>query len=249
MDQEELFRRLASRWPWFARSPQRGRQTCEEKRPPAHRRSSHLRATGLLGRIRGAHISQLPIVLAAGLSAFAGVLAAFSFLEVPLRAENFSVTGIVTPAFSPSCSVPDATLGNETVAVAAAVAMTILLALREPRYSWVRNVTWPKRSVLVLLAMSFLLLPILRTGLSTFGRCSTLRKSGCSLSSSPLSRLSDTSPCACWASARASLSLPLRKPGFLYRNHALLRPPRAGATRRAQAPARGSGNSAGRHHY
>ena len=55
-----------------------------------------------------------------------------------------------------------ATLGNETVAVAAAVAMAILLALREPLHSWVRNVTWPEmRSVLVLLAMSFLLLPIL----------------------------------------------------------------------------------------
>jgi len=34
--------------------------------------------------------------------------------------------------------------------------------LREPLHSWVRNVTWPEmRSVLVLLAMSFLLLPIL----------------------------------------------------------------------------------------
>ena len=55
-----------------------------------------------------------------------------------------------------------ATLGNEIVAVAAAVTMAILLALREPLHSWVRNVTWPEmRSVLVLLAMSFLLLPIL----------------------------------------------------------------------------------------
>jgi uncharacterized membrane protein (DUF4010 family) len=46
--------------------------------------------------------------------------------------------------------------------VAAAVATAILLALREPLHSWVRNVTWPEmRSVLVLLAMSFLLLPIL----------------------------------------------------------------------------------------
>jgi uncharacterized membrane protein (DUF4010 family) len=55
-----------------------------------------------------------------------------------------------------------ATLGNETVAVATAVTMAILLALREPLHSWVRNVTWPEmRSVLVLLAMSFLLLPIL----------------------------------------------------------------------------------------
>jgi uncharacterized membrane protein (DUF4010 family) len=40
--------------------------------------------------------------------------------------------------------------------------MAILLALRDPLHSWVRTVTWPEiRSVLVLLAMSFLLLPVL----------------------------------------------------------------------------------------
>ena len=40
--------------------------------------------------------------------------------------------------------------------------MAVLLAFREPLHCWVRNVTWPEmRSVLVLLAMSFLLLPIL----------------------------------------------------------------------------------------
>jgi uncharacterized membrane protein (DUF4010 family) len=55
-----------------------------------------------------------------------------------------------------------AMLGNEIVAVGSAVAMAILLALREPLHSWVRNVTWPEmRSALVLLAMSFLLLPII----------------------------------------------------------------------------------------
>ena len=55
-----------------------------------------------------------------------------------------------------------AILGNEAVAVAVAVVMAVLLALREPLHSWVKAVTWPEiRSVLVLLAMSFLLLPIL----------------------------------------------------------------------------------------
>ena len=38
----------------------------------------------------------------------------------------------------------------------------ILLALRDPLHSWVRNLTWPElRSALMLLAMTFLLLPIL----------------------------------------------------------------------------------------
>ena len=41
-------------------------------------------------------------------------------------------------------------------------AMAILLALREPLHSWVRNLTWIElRSALMLLAMTFLLLPIL----------------------------------------------------------------------------------------
>jgi len=100
------------------------------------------------------------LVLAAGLLAFTGALVTLSFLEAAAE-KNFSVTGIVAGILTFVLGAY-ATLGNETVAVAAAVAMTILLALREPLHSWVRNVTWPEmRSVLVLLAMSFLLLPIL----------------------------------------------------------------------------------------
>jgi uncharacterized membrane protein (DUF4010 family) len=101
-----------------------------------------------------------PIVLAAGLLVFAGALVPFSFLEATAE-KNFSVTGVVAGILTFVLGAY-ATLGNETVAVAAAVAMAILLALREPLHSWVRAVTWPEmRSVLVLLAMSFLLLPIL----------------------------------------------------------------------------------------
>src|SRR5688572_10818755 len=47
-------------------------------------------------------------------------------------------------------------------AIAAAVAMTVLLALREYLHRWVESLTWEEiRAVLILLAMSFLLLPIL----------------------------------------------------------------------------------------
>jgi uncharacterized membrane protein (DUF4010 family) len=48
------------------------------------------------------------------------------------------------------------------VAIACAVAMTVLLALRDQLHRWVASLTWLEiRAVLVLLAMSFLLLPIL----------------------------------------------------------------------------------------
>jgi uncharacterized membrane protein (DUF4010 family) len=101
-----------------------------------------------------------PVVLAAGFIVFTGALAAFSFLEATAE-KNFSATGVVAGILTFALGAY-ATLGTETVAVAAAVAMAILLALREPLHTWVRNVTWPEmRSVLVLLAMSFLLLPIL----------------------------------------------------------------------------------------
>ena len=162
MDQEELFRRLAVALAiGLLIGLERGWQTREES---DHQRTAGLRTfalTGLLGGICGLmSLVSSPFVLAAGLLAFTGALVTFSFLEAAAE-KNFSVTGVVAGILTFVLGAY-ATLGNETVAVAAAVAMAILLALREPLHSWVRNVTWPEmRSVLVLLAMSFLLLPIL----------------------------------------------------------------------------------------
>ena len=162
MDQEELFRRLAVALAiGLLIGLERGWQTRDES---DHQRTAGLRTfalTGLLGGICGlVSIVSSPFVLAAGLLAFTGALVTFSFLEATAE-KNFSVTGVVAGMLTFVLGAY-ATLGNETVAVAAAVAMAILLALREPLHSWVKNVTWPEmRSVLVLLAMSFLLLPIL----------------------------------------------------------------------------------------
>ncbi len=50
-------------------------------------------------------------------------------------------------------------IGQPTVTIAAAVVMTILLALRDQLHGIVRTITWPElRAVLTLLAMTFLLL-------------------------------------------------------------------------------------------
>ena len=119
-------------------------------------------------------------MLAAGLLAFTGALVTFSFLEAAAE-KNFSVTGVVAGILTFVLGAY-ATLGNETVAVAAAVAMAILLALREPLHSWVRNVTWPEmRSVLVLLAMSFLLLADpAQPACRSLAGAQPARKSGCS---------------------------------------------------------------------
>jgi uncharacterized membrane protein (DUF4010 family) len=162
MDQDELFRRLAVALAiGLLIGLERGWQTRDEN---DRQRTAGLRTfalTGLLGGVCGL-ISQVssPVVLAAALVAFTAVLGAFSFYEATVE-QNFSVTGVVAGILTFMLGAY-ATLGNEAVAVAAAVAMAILLALRDPLHSWVRNVTWIEmRSVLVLLAMSFLLLPIL----------------------------------------------------------------------------------------
>jgi uncharacterized membrane protein (DUF4010 family) len=53
-------------------------------------------------------------------------------------------------------------VGDLRIAIACAVAAAILLALREPIHRWVATLTWQEiRAVLILLAMSFLLLPFL----------------------------------------------------------------------------------------
>jgi uncharacterized membrane protein (DUF4010 family) len=162
MDQEELFRRLAVALAiGLLIGLERGWQTRDER---DHQRTAGLRTfalSGLLGGICGLMSAvSSPVVLAAGLLAFAGALVTFNYLEATAET-NFSVTSVVAGILTFVLGAY-ATLGHEIVAVAGAVAMAILLALREPLHSWVRNVTWPEmRSVLVLLAMSFLLLPIL----------------------------------------------------------------------------------------
>ena len=162
MDQEELFRRLAVALAiGLLIGLERGWRTREER---DHQRTAGLRTfalTGLLGGICGLlSMASSPLVLGAGLLAYTAALVTFSYLEAAAE-KNFSVTSVVAGILTFSLGAY-ATLGNETVAVGAGVAMAILLALREPLHSWVRTVTWSEiRSVLVLLAMSFLLLPVL----------------------------------------------------------------------------------------
>jgi uncharacterized membrane protein (DUF4010 family) len=116
---------------------------------------------GLLGGICGALSAVThPLVLAAGLLAFTAAVGAFMLLEA--RAErNFSATGLVAAILTFALGAY-AVIGEMAVTIAAAVAMTILLALRQQLHGIVRTVTWLElRAVLTLLAMTFLLLPVL----------------------------------------------------------------------------------------
>jgi uncharacterized membrane protein (DUF4010 family) len=101
-----------------------------------------------------------PAVLAAGLVSFTAAFALFAWLEASSE-HNFSVTGVVAAILTFVLGAY-AVLGQPVVAVACSVAMAGLLALKEPLHGWVRRLSWLElRAVLVLLAMSFLLLPVL----------------------------------------------------------------------------------------
>ncbi|HEY7749676.1 MAG TPA: MgtC/SapB family protein [Aestuariivirgaceae bacterium] len=117
--------------------------------------------SGLLGGIAGA------VSLQAGGQAigliFLGYTAAFAaFHWLEARTEgNVSVTSVVAGMLTFLLGTL-AVLGDLRIAIAAAVVMTGLLAFRDYLHRWVASLTWEEiRAVLILLAMTFLLLPIL----------------------------------------------------------------------------------------
>lgn len=124
--------------------------------------------SGLLGGVVGAIVYGAGgvasagggIVFGIGFATYAAVITTFSRDEN--RAEKtFSATtavaGILTFALGAY-----AVLGDELLAAAAAVVAAGLLAIREKIHGWVESITWPElRSGLVLLAMTFIALPVL----------------------------------------------------------------------------------------
>ncbi len=162
MDQDDLFRRLAVALAiGLLIGLERGWQLREEAEGE---RTAGLRThalTGLLGGVSAALASVThAALLAAALVSFTAAFTLFAWLEASSE-HNFSVTGVVAAILTFVLGAY-AVLGNPVVAVACAVAMAVLLALKEPLHSLVRRLSWLElRAVLVLLAMSFLLLPVL----------------------------------------------------------------------------------------
>jgi uncharacterized membrane protein (DUF4010 family) len=122
--------------------------------------------SGLLGGIAGALSSALREGAGAGLFlglafvAYAAVIAMFCREEN--RAEGtFSATTAVAAIVTFALGAY-ALIGDIRLTGAVAVAVTAILALRERIHGFVENLTWPEvRSGLVLLAMSFVALPLL----------------------------------------------------------------------------------------
>ena len=145
---------------------ERGWRTREEE---AGSRAAGIRTfaiSGLLGGIAGALSSALREGAAAGLFlglafvAYAAVIAMFCREEN--RAEGtFSATTAVAAIVTFALGAY-ALIGDIRATAAVAVAVAAILALRERIHGFVENLTWPEvRSGLVLLAMSFVALPLL----------------------------------------------------------------------------------------
>ena len=98
--------------------------------------------------------------LALSFLGFSLAFTAFSWLEAKAEG-NFSVTGVVAGLITFALGAY-AVLGELQVAIAAGVVVTLILALKRPLHQWLRQLTWLEiRSALILLAMTFLALPLL----------------------------------------------------------------------------------------
>lgn len=115
----------------------------------------------LLGGVAGA-VTPItgPVVLGFALASFTAVFGAFHWMEAQ-SARDLSVTSVVAGMLTFMLGAY-AVLGDLQIAAACAVAMTVMLALREPLHRWVASLRWEEiRAVLILLAMTFLLLPVI----------------------------------------------------------------------------------------
>ncbi len=124
--------------------------------------------TGLLGGVIGA-IAQASggpassgggIIIGLGFAAYVAAITVFT-REENLADKNFSATTAIAAMLTFALGVY-AMVGDIRITAAAAVAAAGLLALRENIHGWVKNITWAElRSALVLLAMTFIALPVI----------------------------------------------------------------------------------------
>ncbi|MGO4525732.1 MgtC/SapB family protein [Microvirga sp. 2MCAF35] len=134
------------------------REEAEGERTAGLRTYTLVALLGALSAVLAGYTST--VFLALSFLGFALAFSAFSWLEAKAE-ENFSVTGVVAGLLT-FCLGAYAVLGNLEIATATGVVVTLILALKRPLHQWVRTITWLEiRSALILLAMTFLALPLL----------------------------------------------------------------------------------------
>ena len=136
----------------------------QEREEPEGGRTAGIRTYTLIALLGGVSAVLLPV---AGPWPLTGVLlslsAAFTWFKhrESIKANDYSVTGVVAALITFVLGAV-AIAGSIQVAVSAGIAMTLLLAARTSLHTWLRKLTWPElRSGLLLVAMTFLALPLL----------------------------------------------------------------------------------------
>lgn len=129
-----------------------------------HGRAAGLRTfglAGLMGGVCGLLSIQLGLqIVGIAFLAFSAAFGAFAWLEAKAHG-SLSATTLIAGMLTFLLGAMT-TVGDLTVAIAAAVSMTVLLALRTQLHSWLAGLTWEEiRAALILMVMSFLLLPTL----------------------------------------------------------------------------------------
>ncbi len=118
--------------------------------------------SALLGGVAAAvaDAMEAPLILAAGLLAFAGVFALFQTRDADRR-NTVSATAAIA-GLAVFCLGALAVLGDMLAAGAAGVAMACVLASRQVLHGLLRRMSWVElRSALLLLAMTLIVLPLL----------------------------------------------------------------------------------------
>ncbi len=162
MDAVELFQRLALALAiGLLIGVERG---WKERELAEGRRVAGIRTFALIGLLGGvlAAVGQEvgALVPAVGFAAFAGAFIVFRLRGVR-QAELYGMTTVVAAMLDFALGAY-ALVGNQAAAAAAAVAMTGLLAVKGVLHEWVQKLSWRElRASLILLAMVFILLPIL----------------------------------------------------------------------------------------
>jgi len=162
MTESELFKRLAVALAiGILTGIERGWHTREEADGTRAAGFRTFSLSGLFGGVSAAIASTtVPEILGLLFIGFSSVMLAFAWLEAR-RKQDFSATTVVAALLTYALGAY-AILGDLRITVACAVALVSILALREPLHRWVASLRSEEiRAVLILLAMTFLLLPLL----------------------------------------------------------------------------------------
>lgn len=119
---------------------------------------------GLLGGISGLSIPLVGPIPAAATAVVLGLSFAVFQLWQGIEDEDASVTSTVAGILVFALGLY-ACVGDRAVATAGGVVTSLVLAFKQPLHSWLRSLTWPEiRSALLILAASFIALPLLPEG-------------------------------------------------------------------------------------